>query len=75
MPQSFGGPVFRVAKEGRGPEVRFDSSESTVYFLKNYGLCFSRHQRYDEADEQLKKACDVADKLADPRTRCKSEAY
>ena len=56
-------------------KLELDSNEAFVFLLKNYGACLYYLRRFDESVETLKKSLDIADKLADKPTVCKSRVY
>ena len=58
-------------------KLLIDSSEFMVYLLKNCGWCLSYLGRFDESVQQLNKARDIAEKLAERNepTSCKANVY
>ena len=54
-----------------------DTSEEYVLLLRNHGICLTESNRAEKAVEVLKKARDIAEKLAesDKPTVCKTKVY
>ena len=56
-------------------KLKLDSSERFVFLLKNYGLCLSISDCFEESVEKLKEARDIADKLTEKHTYCRAKVY
>ncbi|CAB3990606.1 E3 ubiquitin- ligase DZIP3 [Paramuricea clavata] len=56
-------------------KLKLDSNEPFVYLLKNYGSCLSILRRFEASVENLNKARDIVDKLAEKHTPYRAKVY